>query len=301
MATCRGCDEQMAIDLHLEEIQRFEDQRKGKERLDNISDQDLTIAFWRQELQDLNQNLNDRRLALTVSNAMAADQHIISAILREGRECDRDHALAISLSEDVEVPAPDLSRPSDFETKDVQAEPVCEVITSLAQMSIVEEPSTTVGRDASSGPDLAAKRCVACLESIRTVLFYTPVCGHGYCNNCVRQIFLAATRDEELYPPRCCKNVFPPGMALRLLNYRELAAFCSKGVEFSCPDRTYCADSRCSTFIPPWEIDAQRARCPRCSQVTHTPCKALWGTHHECPLDEALQLVLNLGEAESWR
>jgi len=183
----------MANDLHLEEIQCFEDQRKGKDRLDDISDRDLTIAFWRQELQDLNQNLNDRSLALTVSTAIATDQYIISATQREDREWDYDRALALSLSEDVEPPAPDLLRPCEYGTRDVQAESVCEVITSLAQMSIVEEQSTTVDRDASSHPDLPAERCVACLESIGTEPVYRPACGHKYCHNCVRQILLAAT------------------------------------------------------------------------------------------------------------
>lgn len=68
--------------------------------------------------------------------------------------------------------------------------------------------------------------CAACLEHYNTNTLFISLCGHGYCRDCNRQLFIGAIKDEELYPPHCCGRIVPPGIALRLLNYRELQDFC---------------------------------------------------------------------------
>lgn len=66
----------------------------------------------------------------------------------------------------------------------------------------------------------------------------------------MKQLFLGATKDEELYPPRCCGNVVPPGLALRLLSYKELRDFSESALEWTAKDRLYCAEPTCSKLSP---------------------------------------------------
>jgi len=87
-----------------------------------------------------------------------------------------------------------------------------------------------------------------------------------------------------------------------LLSYKELAAFSAKGVEFTSETKTYCGDPTCSTFLPPWLIDEERATCPKCWKTTHVPCQTVVdGPDHECPPDQATQQVLDLADSEGWR
>lgn len=293
-------DGRVTLDLYWDDYNQYTEQCKGKGRVGEVSDYDLTVVLWKEELQSLGQSLSDHELAVSMSNALTTDQHMIAEAQKEETQYDQDHALALSLSEDAELIPPYTSTLSEPEIKDVETESVCEVLSALAQMSMTERQEISVREGYTVGGSSSANNCVSCMETIEVRPLYSPGCGHQYCNDCLRHIFLAATKDEELYPPRCCKNIFPPGIALRLLSYRELTVFSSRGVEFSCSDRTYCGDPVCSTFIPPWEIRDQRAKCPRCQLITHTKCKALFDVNHECTLDEALQRVLSLGKAEHW-
>lgn len=253
------------------------------------------IELWEQELHSFSQNLSDRQLALRTSNAIATDQHIIADLQQQDVLCSRDRALALSLSEVEDESQNDLPHQAEQTSDDAQVEAIRDVMSSLAQVSVSEDVGSTSDLSNSTG------RCVSCFDTLGAPPLFLPSCGHEYCRKCLREMFLAATKDEELYPPRCCKQVFPPGTALRLLSYQELAAFSSKGVEFNCSSRIYCGDPTCSVFIPPWKIDNEEAKCPACALTTHAICKTLFSEGHECPSDEALQQVLNLGEDEHWR
>ena len=126
-------------------------------------------------------------------------------------------------------------------------------------------------------------------------------CGHNYCRDCNRQMFLGAIKDEELYPPRCCGRIVPPGTALRILNYHELRAFCERGIEYSTNDRVYCAEPTCSKFIPPFNIEDDHGTCPECFQKTHLPCRSFAHPGVDCPMDDKLQNVLAMADAENWK
>lgn len=126
-------------------------------------------------------------------------------------------------------------------------------------------------------------------------------CGHNYCRDCNRQMFLGAIKDEELYPPRCCGRIVPPGTALRILNYHELRAFCERGIEYSTKDRVYCAEPTCSKFIPPFNIEDDHGTCPECFQKTHLPCRSFAHPGVDCPMDDKLQGVLAMADAENWK
>ena len=290
-----------ALFLLLDDYDDYVLRQKGKGRCDHLSDTEIALPLWEIELQDASQNLKDRQMALSLSSAILSDQLFLMRTQQEERIAEADRALATSLDVESLEEIGDIVQEEQVSQRsyNIHTEAICEITDSLAELSIGKETTSGFG-PSSSGLDRSSL-CVSCLESPKTAPSFAPLCGHIYCDECLRKIFLASTRDEELYPPRCCGNVFPPDIALRLLSYKELALFSTEGVEFSCVNRVYCGDPGCSTFIPPWMIEEDVATCPTCSATTHSVCKALGLPGHDCPRDEALQQLLQLGDAENWK
>lgn len=233
-------------------------------------------------------------MAQSIADATASDQFLLLQALDEEITANSDHRLALSLGEDVEAhQATDNYDPS-LSLVSTGTE-ISEVMRDMAQLTLSNDQNSPAGPS-----NISSSNCVSCLEEVGTETF-NPGCGHIYCRNCARNLFVAASKDEELYPPRCCSQVFAPGIALRVLNYKELAAFGVKGTEFSCKERMYCAEPRCSAFIPPWHIHQESAQCPQCGKITHTKCKTIGDPSHECLADTHLQRLLELGNEEGWR
>ena len=302
-----GLDNSFAFRLLLDDVEEIKRKAKGKGKEGDMTDSECAMKLWEKELLTAKHNSEDRRMALSMSNAIASDQNVIAALRNSERIAQSDRAMALSLGGVAPTPVsvdPDEEQfARDVANKDMY-DTVSEVMSSLmGGMNLASEDGRSdygeMSTSVSSAP--TAPKCVSCLERMPMSQTVNSPCGHVYCNACIRQLFLNATKDEDLYPPRCCGNVVPAGVALRLLSYKELTAFSAKGVECSTIDRTYCADFTCSTFIPPWLITGEEANCPTCGKTTHTLCKSLQHPDQDCPSDEPLQRVLDLGESEGWR
>lgn len=144
-----------------------------------------------------------------------------------------------------------------------------------------------------------SRSCDSCLEQRQILLVNS--CDHAYCYDCVRELCLGAIRDEELYPPRCCAQPFPPPTANQVLDHHELEAFTQKESEHTAENRMYCAEPGCSTFIPQSAIQSDAGTCPECQKETHLPCRSLSHPGVDCPLDTTLQTVLSMASAQGWQ
>lgn len=223
----------------------------------------------------------------------------------EEKVADQDHRYAIALNGD-ERDAPHFStqeRPFPENEDDNNA-------VSTIMANLMSRVSLSDGRSNESGPSRSASskakappvtECASCLEQYDASSMFMSSCGHSYCRACNKQLFIGAIKDEELYPPRCCGQIVPPGMALRLLNYHELQEFCERAIEHSTKDRVYCAEPTCSKFIPPFHIENEHGTCPQCRQQTHLPCRSLAHPGVDCPMDGKLQSVLAIANDENWR
>lgn len=258
-----------------------------------------TFSTLQEKSHLLAQSIRDRQFALSLSTAIALDQHIIAQVLQDEATAESDHAMAVALSQGVVYNPPKNEQPK-VDAKDASVDAMCETITNLAQMRSTknEEEDNVIAQSLRFGRD--EEKCVACLEIVTQLPVFESACGHIYCNGCTRSLLLGAALDEQLYPPRCCNSNIPPSVPLHLLDFKELSNFTAKGVEFSCSDRLYCAKSDCSTFLLPCTIADEQARCPECKSVTHTRCKALYESGHECPSDEALRQLLKLASEQKW-
>jgi hypothetical protein len=118
-------------------------------------------------------------------------------------------------------------------------------------------------------------------------------CSHIYCADCLKSLFLRATKDQSLFPPRCCREAIPLLLVEADMSEHELIEFESAAIEFTTTDRTYCSNIGCGKFIPPSRITADQAECAVCNSSTCTMCKETYH-HDDCASDPALQATLSL-------
>lgn len=288
------------------DLKQLENQQKGKQAAGNLTDLEVTIALMKEEILAAQTSIQDEILAISTGTAIATDQNILLSIRDEERVADQDHRYAIALNSD-EQGAPRFSTrgraiPEDEEDNNAVSTIMADL---MSRVSLSDGPSNEAGpsRSASSSKTKTPPEteCAACLEHYNASSMFMSSCGHSYCRDCNKQLFIGAIKDEELYPPRCCGQIVPPGIALRLLNYHELQEFCERAIEHSTKDRVYCAEPTCSKFIPPFNIENEHGTCPQCRQSTHVPCRALAHPGVDCPMDDKLQSVLAIANEENWR
>ena len=74
-------------------------------------------------------------------------------------------------------------------------------------------------------------------------------CGSTYCAPCLKDMFVAASKDISRMPPRCCIQI-PLYHARPHLTEAEATEFKSKYEEWSTQNPLYCPVPTCSAFIP---------------------------------------------------
>lgn len=137
-------------------------------------------------------------------------------------------------------------------------------------------------------------------------------CGHHYDKGCMLELFSAATRDESLYPPRCCQRHIPPSSIFPYMTPQARRLFEEKANEFKTLRRVYCANPVCSRFLGAQSeggISMFRTTtlltctAPECRTVTCGRCKSR--VEHDAPhrcsgMSAGDQSVLALGERQGW-
>lgn len=298
-------DQELILQLILEDVADLENKQKGKQVAGKQTDLELALVYMEEEVLTTQTFFQDRILALSTSTAVVTDQNILASIRSDERIAEQDHRYVLSLDNEEPIPQ-DASYDttiSEATLPDKNEDAVSVVIGDLmGRMTLNDESDNGEGSSRYKPSRQAANvgdECVSCLEKCNTAMFVGS-CGHGFCHDCTRQMFLGATKDEELYPPRCCGNIVPPGLAMRVLNYEELRAFSERALEWTAKDRLYCAEPTCSKFIPPFAIHNEHGTCSECHQQTHLPCRSFAHPGVDCPMDDALQGVLAMADAENW-
>ncbi|KAF8553207.1 hypothetical protein OG21DRAFT_1273259 [Imleria badia] len=148
--------------------------------------------------------------------------------------------------------------------------------------------------------------CVICTDPIHSVEIRAP-CGHYYDIGCATDLFQSATRDETLFPPRCCGQNVPFGRIRPHLSPALITAFQQKKAEFSTLKRVYCSSPTCSRFLGPVSEGIFGGRvyscpAPRCRRRTCGKCREQHSGDrtHVCRPDAGATQVLELSRASGW-
>ncbi|KAK5995452.1 hypothetical protein PT974_03859 [Cladobotryum mycophilum] len=137
----------------------------------------------------------------------------------------------------------------------------------------VQPPAQGTGRKRQLDPDLnELGDCIACGESTPASDMAKCPCSHQYCRKCLTRLFEMSIKDESLFPPRCCKKSIPLEDHRNILSSKLAGEFKAKEIEFRTPNRTYCHDPACSTFIPLQFIKNDVGTCAQFCYV----CGAKW-------------------------
>lgn len=173
--------------------------------------------------------------------------------------------------------------------------------TATGPPSPIESPTpifdAVLGRP--SG-DQELGQCTACEEARASELLITTPCGDSYCARCVRELFDLAMNDESLFPPRCCRQPITLSLVKEFLDEDQIQLFEDKTIEYATTGRTYCHDTCCGKFIPPSNIDGEKATCKRCGLQTCAGCKS--AAHEgDCPYDANYALLMETAEAAGYR
>ncbi|KAB8243547.1 hypothetical protein BDV35DRAFT_362788 [Aspergillus flavus] len=143
-------------------------------------------------------------------------------------------------------------------------------------------------------------QCCICFERYESSDIIRLECGDLYCTDCLKSLFMRATKDEQLFPPRCCRQYIPLSLITKQMTTEEKDAFQRAKIEFSTSNRTYCSNTVCGRFIIPSNIFSEQAKCEYCGSSTCAMCKNPFHSD-DCPEDAALQEMLKLSTSQGWQ
>lgn len=303
----------LAIQLLNDDVAGIQSALKGKHRDDEPDPQEFPWQAFLTELETYEQIASDEKMSLSIATAIAKDRDIIAEEVRQQNQAAQDRNYAVSLCGDDPQDRASLrsATPSIAPTEDVDDEYLAKLFAnyvSLEEATNILRPGTAdSGAPGSAGGALnhgarnaPTRQCIACQEETSLFDVAKVPCGHEYCRECLDSLFSTAAKDENFFPPRCCRQRIHLHTARMFLTAKTATNFVKMEREFSTPDRTYCSRPACSSWIPPERIQAETATCPVCLETTCTICRN-HGHEGDCPFDEALRDTERLASELGWQ
>ncbi|KAI7762763.1 hypothetical protein LZL87_008204 [Fusarium oxysporum] len=275
----------LALQLQQQDLKRWEQSRKGKQREGEVSDSDLALEACRHELQAMAAQISDQALALSIARAVESDGQIIREAQLAEQQAARDHEYAVRLSNNPDTNPGSLARRVK-DTQKLEDELEDDLIDILRSMNLGGFDDSMSGQPESSNWAVSRKapqmkECIACNDPFPPLALSRSPCSHEYCRECIVGLVRSSLQDETLFPPRCCGQNIPVTKG-RWFSPELVGQFQAKKLEFDTPNRTYCSEPSCSTFVPPQFIE---------------------GPYHSgiCPSDAASQQILELAAENGWQ
>ncbi|ORY58144.1 uncharacterized protein BCR38DRAFT_353683 [Pseudomassariella vexata] len=308
-------DESLSLILILlrEDAEKLKSSSKGKKAKSTLSDAELALQLYIEELTGASTFCYDRRMTKSIRDAIRADAETISQVEEESM-ADNAHQMSVALSrgESGNENTAQATRNSVADLELIEKLD-CLYVTGIENTDYESDKDTTSLDDESDQPEsssAAAARqprkksqrrdCQACGETTHFIDLARAPCNHEYCRDCLSHLFCDAMTDESLFPPRCCRQPIPANQNRLFLGADLFHQFQQKSVEFSTPNRTYCHRPNCSAFITPANCIDGVARCADCDAETCTTCKGL-AHGGDCPFDLELQRVIEIAREEHWQ
>lgn len=298
---CCGLDTEslmLVIQLQRQDLDECEHSKKGKHREDEIIDSEVALELCRQELEEMAMIISDQALCISIAKAVDSDALLIAEAKAAEEQAASDRAFALRLSGNPQAtPATDTTKTNEKKRTADHLDDAS--IERFKLMNRFEPDHAESSSSAAYREPPETRECIACTDRFPISALARSPCSHEYCRGCLVGLVHSSLRDESLFPPRCCTPPIPiePGP---WFSPALVGEFRAKQLEHDTPNRTYCSQPTCSTFVPPAFIAKDVARCPECSQRTCVHCKG--PSHHGvCPNDTVSQQVLELATRDGWQ
>jgi len=305
----------LIVHLQLEDLLEVHDSQigKGKRRIGDLSDIEVALTAYRDELERVAVAATDRQMFISMSRACLMDGNVLTASLSEEQVAIADHEAACQLGGvPVEHPVDPWIITSDQMDDEILAKYEALYIAApgsieasrfdmtLSFDSTATEQHDTTAMRSSAKTGRAPRECVACRDTFEFQNVIRVPCGDEYCRECLQGLFRMSLTDDSLFPPRCCRQHIATGGVRLFLPSELIRAYEAKKMEFDTVDKTYCSNPTCSAFIPVENIFDEEASCFGCSSMTCSLCK---GPLHigDCPADTGLQEVLRTADDNGWQ
>ncbi|KAF6826810.1 IBR finger domain-containing protein [Colletotrichum plurivorum] len=320
---CHDLDDatlQLVIQMQLQDLQDLKVTNKGKHKESEPPDSYLAIEAYESELRRQAQLASDRSMCKSIARANRLDGRIIGTLVAQEKQALRDRERALHLNRvDGGAPPPEVGPspyaddPPPYSSDGAQPEVDDDLLRKLNKLYVSADANDDILDQPESSSWAASRQvvdnvgeikrstCNSCLEKHSSTRVARCPCRHKYCGECLQSLFEAALTDETLFPPRCCGQPIPVDDVRRFLTPKLVGEFRAKEVEFSTPDRTYCHQPGCSSFIPKEFIRHDVARCPRCRNKTCVMCKGSSHQGEDCGQDAATQSLLHVAAENGWQ
>ncbi|KAM7213808.1 hypothetical protein V8F06_010804 [Rhypophila decipiens] len=260
---------------------------KGKRKVcddETLSDFKLALKFHQRELATAAQ--------------VAADEHFARSVDEDPEDSDSEDTQASSTA-DAEPESLERCKtklpgnPMQLDHDDYDDE----------DLPKAESSSWGASRNTADNGGWFMKACTSCGDQNRFFDMVACPCSHSYCRDCIQHLYQTSLSDEAFFPPRCCREPIPISRTQAFLEPATVKQYHAKVIEFGTPvpNRTYCHKASCSSFVPRELVTDDVATCPDCASKTCTVCKAAAHLGSDCPADEGIQQVLELGKTEGWQ
>lgn len=268
-------------------------------------DSKIAIDVYLADLEAETAFLLDEVMAASIAQAVRHDDGLVAALLAQERQAECDRRAALQLHENGHLPDPS-QQPPPAENVDISDE-LRDQLEARYNLPPRDDDDDIYSADLaiqklSLGPK-KVRQCLICTERFPFHDLARLPCAHEYCRGCLQQLFTSSLTDETLFPARCCKQNIPINETLIkiFLGGELVGKYLARKIEMETPNRTYCHEPACSTFVPPQGIKNDVATCPKCESKTCAICKAAAHVGVDCPKDEAAQQVLALAKKKGWK
>lgn len=124
--------------------------------------------------------------------------------------------------------------------------------------------------------------CVGCHDPIGQQSHILTRCGHAYDPKCVVNMVEAATKNENLFPPRCCGQEIPKRAIVPLLPNDTRLKYDAAVKEFAIDrrERVYCNRKGCSRFLSRATTEDEPTSSIFCKICSARTCSRCGGRAH---------------------
>ncbi|KAK2803296.1 hypothetical protein FQN51_003714 [Onygenales sp. PD_10] len=195
---------------------------------ESLTDRDIALQLYQEDLNTLQSTLNDRRMARSITGAVQQDGDVLDILAQEEDRARHDREIAVNMGG---------NRNSTVGTLQ-QTDVTTDVTTD-------ETPEEAENEKLAEGDPTMRGRETDCFET-----HDVNVCDvHGpeeARRECAAYLFQGSLQDETLFPPSCCRQLIPLGLVEELMEAELAQQFRDKSVEHSDTNKIYCSRPSCS-------------------------------------------------------